>query len=104
MKYTKLEIAPYLRTPLFKHEEAAQLVALKTRTVRCIQSDVAEMYRDKYCPLKCGAIDNLENILTCNKLQNHIKANDKSINMTTFSPVISSRLALLVVTLTARKE
>ena len=53
------------------------------------QSDFGEMYRDKYCPLKCGAIDNLENILSCNKLQNHIKANDKDIK---YDDIFSSNI------------
>ena len=107
IKYSKLQISPYLMTPLFKHKEAVQLFALRTRTVRGIQSDFGEMYVDKHCPLQCGDIDTVENILKCNKLQNHIKCSQKDIKYDDiFSSDISKQKAatLLYMDLMEQRE
>ena len=34
INYTKYELSPYMRSPLFTQEQASVLLALKTRTVR----------------------------------------------------------------------
>ena len=79
LQYSKLELEPYFQSPLFKPEQAAMLMALRTRTVRGIHTDFGEMYADKSCPLKCGYLDTLENLPRCGALQHCIKDDQKHI-------------------------
>ena len=39
LKYSMLEMEPYLQSPIFKPAQAAMLMALRTRTVRAIETD-----------------------------------------------------------------
>ena len=48
------------------------LLALRTRTVRGIRTDLEEMFVDKLCPLLCGEQDTLENLLKCDGLKDDI--------------------------------
>ena len=77
--YSKLELEPYLHSPLFQQDQAAMLMALRTRTVRGIKTDFGEMYANKLCPLGCGSPDTLENMLTCAALQVYIKDDQRHI-------------------------
>ena len=73
IKYEKFELTPYLNSPVFNNSNRILLLAVKTRTVRGIRSDFGGLYPDKMCPLGCGEIDNLENILSCRVLRQHHK-------------------------------
>ena len=79
LEYSKLEMDPYLQSPLFKQDQAAMLMALRTRTVRGIKTDFGDMYADKSCPLDCGSPDTLENLLKCTALRGIIKDDQKHI-------------------------
>ena len=62
----RFDLQEYLQSKLFSRDEAALLLALRTRTVRGIRSDFGQMYPDKTCPLQgCSAPDSLEHILVC---------------------------------------
>ena len=73
IKYTKLEIQPYLNSPLFGSEQAQMLLALRTRTVRGIKADFKGMFTDLQCPLGCGNADTIQNLSTCTVIQKHFK-------------------------------
>ena len=51
-------------------------MALRTQTVRGIRSDFGNLYSDKMCPLQCGDVDTLQNILTCKVLLQHHSTKD----------------------------
>ena len=68
IKYTKYELSPYMRSPLFTQEQASVLLALRTRTVRGVRTEFGDMFVNKLCPLGCGDIDTLPNILSCSVL------------------------------------
>ena len=54
--YNDLEKQKYLKPPLFDSDSSALLLALRTKTVRCIKSDSKSMFADTECPLGCGNI------------------------------------------------
>ena len=68
LHYVNFETAPYLKSPLFNRDDISLLLALRTRTVRGIRSDFGGLYIDKMCPLKCGDMDTLQNVLKCKVL------------------------------------
>ena len=68
LHYLNFETAPYLKSPLFNRDDISLLLALRTRTVRGIRSDFGGLYIDKMCPLKCGDMDTLQNVLKCKVL------------------------------------
>ena len=76
IKYERFEIMPYLNSPLFSDNNRQLLLALRTRTVRGIRSDFGGIYQDKMCPLECGELDKLENILTCSVLRQHHRSRE----------------------------
>ena len=65
LKYDEFKEASYLSSPLFNTESRQLLLALRTRTVSGVRSDFGALYPDKLCPLGCGDIDNIPNILSC---------------------------------------
>ena len=67
-----------LNSPVFNNTNRNLLLALRTRTVRGIKSDFGGLYPDKMCPLGCGEIDNLENILSCQVIRHHHTSNEIS--------------------------
>ena len=73
--YPMLETAQYLRSPLFDAQSIELLFSLRTRTVRGIRNDFKGMFTDHSCPLACGDVDTLQNVLSCNILQSHVKNN-----------------------------
>ena len=76
LSYDNFEISSYLKSPLFNSESSSLLLALRTRTVRGIRSDFGGLYPDKMCPLGCGALDTLQNILSCTVLRQHHTSQD----------------------------
>ena len=76
LHYDSFEIAPYLKSPYFKSYDMSLLLALRTRTVRGIRSDFSGLYQDKMCPLGCGDVDTLQNILTCKILKQYHMSKD----------------------------
>jgi hypothetical protein len=75
LQYGKFEASTYLTSPQFSFDNSSLLLALRTRTVRGIRNDFGGLYPDKTCPLGCGEIDTLQNILTCAVLkQNHVSS------------------------------
>ena len=76
LHYDSFEFASYLKSPYFKSCDMSLLFALRTRTVRGIRSDFSGLYRDKMCPLGCGDVDTLQNILTCKILKQYHMSKD----------------------------
>ena len=64
LNYEKFELMSYMNSPLFNNNNRELLLALRTRTVRGIRTDFKGMYKNNECPLECGDIDTLENVLT----------------------------------------
>ena len=46
-------------------------MSLRSRTVRGIRNDLRGMYPDILCPLGCGDVDTLQNVLTCSVLKQY---------------------------------
>ena len=67
------------------------LLALRTRTVRGIRSDFGGLY--KMCPLGCGEIDNLENILSCRVIRHHHTSNEISQSDIKYQDVFSTDIS-----------
>ena len=72
IEYKTLEPQTYLKSPLFNTESWQLLFALRTRTVKSIKSDFKNMYQEQLCPLGCGDIDTLQNLLTCSVMSSKI--------------------------------
>ena len=69
-------MSQYLCSPLFNRDSRCLLLALRTRTVRGIRCDFPGLYKEKVCPLGCGDLDTIQNIISCKTLrQNHISKN-----------------------------
>ena len=71
VKYEKFDISQYLCSPLFNRDSRCLLLALRTRTVRGIKCDFPGLYKDKMCPLGCGDLDTIQNILSCKILRQY---------------------------------
>ena len=93
IKCEKFEIMPYLNSPLFSNNNRQLLLALRTRTVRGIRSDFGGLYQDKMCPLGCGEIDNLENILTCSVLRQHHRSREITHTDVKYQDIFSSDIS-----------
>ena len=90
LKYSKFEHSPYLSSPLFNNESRSLLLALRTRTVRGIRTDFGGIYPDKMCPLGCGDLDNLKNILTCKVLQQSYTSSDTTNSDIKYEDIFSN--------------
>ena len=76
LNYEKFEVSQYLYSPLFNRDSRCLLLALRTRTVRGIKCDFPGLYKEKICPVGCGDMDTIQNILSCKILrQNHTSVN-----------------------------
>jgi hypothetical protein len=87
VKYEQFEMSSYLKSPLFKIDDISLLLALKTRTVRGIRNDFGGLYPDKTCPLGCGDLDTLQNILTCSVLQKDDNSTDISTSVINYEDI-----------------
>ena len=65
-------------------------MALRTRTVRGIRSDFPGLYKDKMCPLGCGNLDTIPNILTCSILKNLHKSDGVAIGKLQYEDIFSN--------------
>ena len=90
IKYKQFETASYMTSPKFSNENVSLLLALRTRTVRGIRNDFGGLYTDKTCPLGCGEIDTLPNILTCEVLKQQHTSKDLSSSDIKFEDIFSS--------------
>ena len=89
LKYQKMELQPYLSSPLFNNESRNLLLRLRTRTVNGIRNDFGGLYSDTLCPLGCGEEDTLQNVLTCAVLLSHHKSSDLSVSAVKYEDVFS---------------
>ena len=87
--YNNLSLQAYMQSPLFTAQDAAILFSLRTRTVRGIKDDFRHMYSDNKCPLQCGSIDTLQNILTCTALQTNIESSLLTHNQVKYEHIFS---------------
>ena len=90
LKYDKLELAKYMVSPLFDHEDVKLLLALRTRTVRGIKTDFRGMFVDADCPLGCAHQDTIPNILTCPVIIAHRKSNNAALGSIQYEDIFSS--------------
>ena len=80
LQYENFEMASYLKSPYFNSRDISLLLALRTRTVRGIRSDFGGLYPDKMCPLSCGDLDTLPNLLKCKVLSKYHSTQETSTN------------------------
>ena len=90
LKYSKLELQPYLSSPMFNNESRNLLLRLRTRTVSGIRTDFGQMYPDKTCPLGCGEEDTLQNVLTCTVLRSLHNSSELSASAVKYEDVFSA--------------
>ena len=89
LKYTKLEKAVYLGSPLFNSENVKLLLALRTRTVKGIKNDFRGMFTDNLCPLSCDSPDTLQHLLECPVVQQCHTSQDVSASHVRYTDVFS---------------
>ena len=86
----------YLNCPLFSNNNRILLLGLRTRTIRGIRNDFRGLYPSNLCPLGCGDIDTIENILSCKVLKQNYLSKQLTpadvIYEDIFSPNISKQL------------
>ena len=81
-----------MTSPQFTFDNASLLLALRTRTVRGIRNDFGGLYPDKTCPLGCGEMDTLQNILTCAVLKQKHVSKDMSTSEMQYEDIFSSNI------------
>ena len=71
IRYENLHTQPYLINPDFSNEEVAQLIALRSHTIRGIKTNFSTWYKpDLACQFKCiDSQDSQEHLLNCKPLQ-----------------------------------
>ena len=87
--YSKLELQKYLKNPIFENQSSSLLLTLRTQTVRGIKTDFKGMFADTECPLGCGNIDTLLNILTCPVLKNQMSSDNIATKKVEYSGIFS---------------
>ena len=92
IKYSKLEMQPYLNSALFSKENISMLFSLRSRSVRNIKNDFREQYKPNLsCPLCSRHIDSLPEILNCVKLKYEVQSlldeTQNSINQTKYEDI-----------------
>ena len=92
VRYDKFCIASYLNSPLFNNNNRVLLLALRTRTVRGIRNDFKGLYNNNECPLGCGDIDTLENILTCNIIKKYHESRELSHGNIKYEDIFSGNI------------
>ena len=90
LKYDRFETSEYLKSSKFNTEDISLLLALRTRTVRGVRNDFGGLYTDKMCPLGCGDLDTLQNILTCSVLKQHHTSADISTSDIRYEDIFCS--------------
>ena len=77
IKYSKLELQPYLYSPLFSRKQMSTLFRLRSRTFSGIKSDFSQLYKpDLACPVCRQHPDTLPNLLTCPALSAVLQLED----------------------------
>ena len=89
IEYDSFDIAPYLSSPIFNNKNRTLLLALRTRTVQGIRNDFRGLYPSNRCPLECGEIDTIENILSCSVLKKHHRSNETTTTTIKYEDIFS---------------
>ena len=80
IKYEKFTCQEYLKSAKFSFEEASMLVALRSKTVKDIKSNIRSFSQnDLLCPLCMKSVDTQEHCLECPKLKIIIKPTEKHL-------------------------
>ena len=75
IKYTKLDMQPYMKSELFSKDDISLLFSLRSRTVRGIKNDFSEHYKPNLsCPLCSNHLDSLPEVLNCIKLKSNVQS------------------------------
>ena len=90
LEYKKFELAKYLNSPVFDHQSAQLLLALRTRTVNGIKTDFRSMYADVNCPLGCNHTDTIPNVLTCPVIQTQVQTSDMALGDVKYEDIFSN--------------
>ena len=90
--YEKFQIMPYLNSPLFSCDSRKLLLALRTRTMEGIRNDFRGQSVDILCPLGCGELETLENILACTELKAHHINDNLARSECKYSDIFSSNV------------
>ena len=93
IKYDKLEVQPYLVSPLFTNEEVDLLYSLRSRTMNC-KANFRGMYKDDLsCPTcQTGALDQQQHILECNELSKKMLTDMLANNKVKYDDIFGSCL------------
>ena len=74
IKYTSLQMQPYLKSPALTADEIHQLTSLRSQCVRGMRTHFKKMHTSLVCPLKCSPNahyeDTPKHLLKCSKLVN----------------------------------
>ena len=89
LNYEKFELMSYMNSPLFNNNNRTLLLALRTRTVRGIRNDFRGLYNDNMCPLQCGDVDTIENVLTCRVIKQHHTSNELTKTTSQYQDIFS---------------
>ena len=80
IQYDQYKCQEYLKSPNINFEEASVLVALRSKTVKDIKSNIRSFSQnDLLCPLCMKSEDTQEHCLECPKLKNVIKPTERHI-------------------------
>ena len=80
IQYDQYTCQSYLKSPKFNFEEASILVALRSKTVKDVKSNIRSFVQnDLLCPLCMKSEDTQEHCLECPKLKNVIKPTERHI-------------------------
>ena len=90
--YEKFQIMSYLNSPLFSCDSRKLLLALRTRTVEGIRNDFRGQSVDILCPLGCGELETLENILACTEMKVHHTSDNLATSEYKYSDIFSSNV------------
>ena len=75
IKYSKLEMQPYMKSELFSKDNISLLFSLWSRTVRGIKSDFSEQFKPNLSwPLCSNHLDSLPEVLNCIRLKSKVQS------------------------------
>ena len=75
IKYSKLDMQPYMKSELFSKDNISLLFSLRSRTVRGIKSDFSEQFKPNFsCPLCSNHLDSLPEVLNCIRLKSKVQS------------------------------
>ena len=92
IKYEKLQIQPYLCSPLFSRKEKSLLFRLRSRTVAGIKADFGKMYGDNQsCPVCADGVhlDTIPNLLSCPTIVTEMKRNNTHNSLINHNDIFS---------------